>query len=131
MVETLRAMATLVRAINRTRGTVLCERLERAATSLERSRGLLGRQSLEPDAGMLFAASRLTPFLWMHMFLMRFPIDIVFLNRDGRVLKIDHRLRPWRVSSLVFGARQALELAAGSAERSQTQPGDQIILEPA
>ena len=80
---------------------------------------------------MLFAASRLTPFLWMHMFLMRFPIDIVFLNRDGRVLKIDHRLRPWRVSSLVFGARQALELAAGSAERSQTQPGDQIILEPA
>jgi len=123
-------MATLVRAINRTRGTVLCERLEHAVTARERSRGLLGRQNLEPGAGMLFAASRLTPFLWMHMFFMRFPIDIVFLNRDGKVLKIDHRLPPWRVSSLVFGTRQALEIAAGSAELSQTQAGDQIILEP-
>jgi len=123
-------MATLVRAINRTRGTILCERLEQAITSRERSRGLLGRQSLEPGAGMLFIAGRLTPFLWMHMFFMRFPIDIVFLNRDGRVLKIDHQLRPWRFSSLVFGARQALELAAGSAARSQTQPGDQIVIEP-
>ncbi|MGD0073990.1 MAG: DUF192 domain-containing protein [Candidatus Binataceae bacterium] len=123
-------MATIVRAINRTRGTVLCERLEQAATSRERSRGLLGRRGLEPGAGMLFVAGRLTPFLWMHMFFMRFAIDIVFLGRDGRVLKIDHRLRPWRVSSLVFGAYHALELAEGSAERSQTQIGDQIIIEP-
>jgi len=122
-------MATIVRAINRTRDTVLCERLEQALTSRQRSRGLLGRRSLEPGAGMLFAAGRLTPFLWMHMLFMRFPIDIVFLNRDGKVLKIDHRLRPWRFSSLVFGASHALELAAGSAERSQTQPGDRIILE--
>jgi uncharacterized membrane protein (UPF0127 family) len=122
-------MPAFLRAINRTRGTILCERLEKAATSLERSRGLLGRKSLEPGAGMLFIAGRLTPFLCMHMFFMRFPIDIVFLDRDGKVLKINHRLRPWRVSSLVFGAHQALELVAGSAAQSGTQPGDQIVLE--
>lgn len=124
-------MPTLVRAMNRTRGTILCERLEKAVTSLERSRGLLGRKSLEPGAGMLFIAGRLTPFLWMHMFFMRFPIDIVFLDRSGKVLKIDHCLRPWRVSSLVFGAHQALELAAGSAAQSGARPGDQIVLEGA
>jgi uncharacterized membrane protein (UPF0127 family) len=124
-------MATLLRAVNQTRGTVLCERLEKAVTSLERSRGLLGRKSLEPGAGMLFIAGRLTPFLWMHMFFMRFPIDIVFLDRNGRVLKINHRLRPWRVSSLVFGAHQALELVAGSATQSATRSGDQIVLEGA
>ncbi len=117
--------------MNRTRGTILCERLEKAVTSLERSRGLLGRKSLEPGAGMLFIAGRLTPFLWMHMFFMRFPIDIVFLDRSGKVLKIDHCLRPWRVSSLVFGAHQALELAAGSAAQSGARPGDQIVLEGA
>ncbi len=122
-------MPAFLRAINRTRGTILCERLEKAVTSLERSRGLLGRKSLEPGAGMLFIAGRLTPFLWMHMCFMRFPIDIVFLDRNGKVLKINHRLRPWRFSSLVFGARQALELVAGSAARSGTQLGDQIVLE--
>jgi len=124
-------MATLLRAVNRTRGKVLCERLEQAVTSLERSRGLLGRKSLEPGSGMLFITGRLTPFLWMHMFFMRFPIDIVFLDRNGIVLKINHHLRPWRVSSLVFGARQALELVAGSVAQSGTQTGDQIVLEGA
>ena len=122
-------MATTLRAINRTRGSILCERLEQAATSRERSRGLLGRHKLEPGAGMLFAASRFTPFLWMHMFFMRFPIDIVFLDRDSKVLKINRRLMPWRLSSVVFGARHALEIEAGSAERSRTQVGDQIMLE--
>jgi uncharacterized membrane protein (UPF0127 family) len=122
-------MATAIRAINRTRGTVLCERLEQALTSRQQSRGLLGRQSLEAGAGMLFTAARLAPFMWMHMLFMRFAIDIVFLNRDGRVLKINHRLRPWRFSSMVFGARQVLEIAAGSAQDSQTQIGDHIILE--
>jgi len=80
---------------------------------------------------MLFVAGCLTPFLWMHMFFMRFPIDIVFLDRSGKVLKINHNLRPWRVSSLVFGAHQALELVAGSAAQSGTQSGDQIVLEGA
>lgn len=80
---------------------------------------------------MLFITGRLTPFLWMHMFFMRFPIDIVFLDRNGIVLKINHHLRPWRVSSLVFGARQALELVAGSVAQSGTQTGDQIVLEGA
>ncbi|HTY55075.1 MAG TPA: DUF192 domain-containing protein [Candidatus Binataceae bacterium] len=122
-------MATLVRAINRTRGTILCERLEQAVTSRQQSRGLLGRQNLEPGTGMLFRAARLSPFMWMHMFFMKFPIDIVFLNRDGRVLRINHRLQPWRFSSMVFGARQALEITAGRAETCETQVGDHIIIE--
>jgi len=109
---------------------VLCARLDNAGGLGGQSRGLLGRDSLEPGTGMLFENGRFTPLMWMHMFFMRFAIDIVFLGRDGRVLKIDHRLRPWRVSSLVFGAYHALELAEGSAERSQTQIGDQIIIEP-
>jgi uncharacterized membrane protein (UPF0127 family) len=118
-----------LRAINRTRGTVVCEHLEDAGGLAGQSRGLLGRDRLEPGHGMLFDNGRLTPFMWMHMFFMKFAIDIVFLGRDGRVLRISRELRPWRVSAIVFGARRALELEARAAAASATQIGDIIAIE--
>ena len=123
-------MANLIRALNQTRGTVLCERLEDAGGLGGQSRGLLGRDGLEPGSGMLFENGRFTPMMWMHMFFMRFAIDIVFLGRGGKVVKVNRNLKPWRVSSMVFGARLALELPAGAAEASATEPGDQIKFEP-
>ena len=116
-----------LRAINQTRATVLCQRLEKAGGMAGKSRGLLGRDGLEAEAGMLFEAGRLEPFMCMHMWFMRFAIDIVFLNRHGRVIRINHNLRPWRISSVVWGARRALELPVGAAARSQTSVGDQVI----
>jgi uncharacterized protein len=121
--------AANLRAINQTRATMLCQRLEKAGGMAGKSRGLLGRDGLEADAGMLFEAGRLEPFMCMHMWFMRFPIDIVFLNRQGRVIRINHNLRPWRISSIVWGARRALELPAGTAAQSQTSVGDQIIFQ--
>lgn len=119
-------MAEVFRAINCTRGTVLCERVEGAGGLIGHSKGLLGRHKLEPDEGMLFEAGRFEPFMWMHMFFMRFPIDIVFLDCDGKVMKINSELRPWRLSSVVFGAQKALELSAGAAARSGTTIGDRV-----
>ena len=119
-----------LKALNRTRGTVLCERLEVAESMAAQSRGLLGRDGLASGAGMLFEGSRLLPLMWMHMFFMRFAIDIVFLDQSNRVLRINHNLKPWRVSSMVFGARRALELEAGAAARSGTAEGDQLELCP-
>src|SRR5260370_42112351 len=100
----------ILRAINETRGTVLCARLEDAGGLAGQGRGLLGRTGLAPDEGMLFVRGRFEPFMWMHMFFMCFPIDIVFLDSEGTVIRINHRLRPWRMSSVVFGACLALEL---------------------
>jgi uncharacterized protein len=124
------AKGTTLRALNRTRGTVLCERLEVAASMAAQSRGLLGRDGLDAGAGMLFEGSGFLPLMWMHMFFMRFAIDIVFLDQANRVRRINHSLKPWRVSSMVFGARKALELEAGAAARSQAMTGDQIEFEP-
>jgi uncharacterized membrane protein (UPF0127 family) len=118
-----------LRALNQTRATVLCEHLEEAGGMTGKSRGLLGRDGLDAEAGMLFEAGRLEPFMCMHMLFMRFAIDIVFLNRHGRVIRINPNLRPWRISSIVWGARMVLELSAGAAARSETQIGDQIIFE--
>ena len=110
---------------------MLCARLEDAGGLAGQGRGLLGRDALEPGTGMLFYNGRFTPFMWMHMFFMRFAIDIVFLGRGDVVIKINSRLKPWRVSSVVFGARRALELPAGATDESSTQVGDRITFEPA
>jgi uncharacterized membrane protein (UPF0127 family) len=119
-----------VRAINRTRGTTLCQQIEDAGGLTGQSRGLLGRDGLEPGSGMLFVRGRFEPFMWMHMFFMRFAIDIVFLDRVDTVVHISHSLKPWRVSPVVFGASKAIELEAGAALRSDTWVGDSIAFEP-
>jgi uncharacterized membrane protein (UPF0127 family) len=120
-------MSKLLRALNRSKGTVLCERLESAVGMAEQSRGLLGRDGLGSGYGMLFETS--VPFMWMHMFFMRFAIDIVFLDKADRVIRMNENLKPWRVSSMVVGARKALELEAGAVARSQTKPSDLISFE--
>ena len=118
-----------LRALNQTRATVLCENLEEVGGMVGKGRGLLGRDGLAADAGMLFDAGRLEPFMCMHMLFMRFAIDVVFLDRADKVIRINHNLRPWRISSIVWGAHRALELPAGGAARSHTVMGDQIIFE--
>lgn len=114
----------MLRALNQTKGTTLCDRLEIAETRAAQNKGLLGRDGLEPGCGMLFDNRSFLPVMWMHMFFMRFAIDIVFVDKSDRVIRINHRLRPWRLSSMVFGARRALELEAGAATRASTTPGD-------
>jgi uncharacterized membrane protein (UPF0127 family) len=118
----------MLQAINHTRGTMLCARLEDAGGLVGQRRGLLGRNSIDSDQGLLFVRNHFEPFMWMHMFFMRFAIDIVFLNHDNEVIHISHRLKPWRTSPILFRARKALELAAGAAERNGTRVGDQIAI---
>jgi uncharacterized membrane protein (UPF0127 family) len=104
-------------------GDVVCERCEVPKSSFARARGLLGRSGLEPGGGMLIDAAPS-----VHMFFMRFPIDVVFLDRDRKVVRVVHGLRPWRVA----GARRAvaaLELPAGAAAEAGIEKGDVLSLE--
>jgi uncharacterized membrane protein (UPF0127 family) len=104
-------------------GAVVCERCEMPESSFARMRGLLGRDGLEPGTGMLIDSAPS-----VHMFFMRFPIDVVFLDRDRKVVGVRHRLRPWRVA----GARRAvaaLELPAGAASAAGVEEGDELVLE--
>lgn len=102
-------------------GTVVCERCELAERPLPRMRGLLGRDGLAPGEGML-----IDPTPSVHMFFMRFPVDVVFVDRSQTIVKVVHGLRPWRMA----GARRAtaaLELPAGAA--AGLEPGDTLVLE--
>jgi uncharacterized membrane protein (UPF0127 family) len=93
---------------------VLVSDLEIARTSWSRFVGLMGRQDLPAGRGLW-----IEPCNSIHMFFMRFAIDVLFLDRGGRVKRVLLRLRPWRVSPIVFGARTVVELPAGTlADRS-------------
>ena len=89
---------------------------------LPRMRGLLGRRGLERGEGML-----LRPASSIQTFFMRFPIDAVFLDREGRVLKVREHLPPWRLAAC-RGAHATLELAAGVAGQRAINEGDRIEL---
>src|SRR3954464_13598562 len=111
------ARASLARVRRTTDGAVVCERCEIPETAFGRMRGLLGRDGLEPGTGMLIDRAGS-----VHMFFMRFPIDVVFLDRSRKVVRIVHGLRPWRVA----GARKAvaaLELPVGAAEQAGVEAG--------
>jgi uncharacterized membrane protein (UPF0127 family) len=84
-------------------------------------RGLLGRRSLQSGEGILIC-----PTWSIHTAFMRFRIDAVFLDREGRVLKIVRELRPWRAASC-RGARAVLELPAGEAEQQGVVVGERLV----
>lgn len=65
------------------------------------------------------------------MWFMRFPIDAVFIDRSGRVVRVAASISPWRFAIPAPGARDVVELPAGTAARTGTQVGDELLFEPA
>jgi uncharacterized protein len=108
--------------INAHTHAVIADAVEFADNRETRNRGLLGRDGLEPGAGLA-----LTPCFAIHTFFMRFPIDVVFLDRYGFVQRIVHRLGPWRLA-IVPGARMVIELEAGAAQKQRIREGDNLYL---
>ena len=111
----------IVRARNLTRGTVVAERVEVAETTETRNRGLLGRTSLPKGSGLW-----LVPCEWVHMFGMKFAIDIVVLDKDDVVVGVQESLKPGWIGKFFWGAHSTLELPVGAVRASGTSKGDRI-----
>lgn len=105
---------------NRTRGEWVADRATIANTSALRRQGLLRHDQLGPGEGLW-----IVPCEGVHTFGMRFPIDVVFLSKDKRVLKVRREMGRARIS-LCLRAHSVLELAAGAA---RVEPGDQLEFE--
>lgn len=114
----------LLRAINVSKDSIVASRVRWAGNSDMRRRGLLDRRRIDADEGIY-----IVPTQWIHMFGMSFPIDVAFLDADGKVLRVHHELRPNRLSRLVWRAEGALELAAGVLSATGTEVGDVIRFE--
>lgn len=113
-------MMTNLTLLERTTGHVVVERLELAAGYWSRLAGLQFRASLPPGRGLL-----LVPCGSVHTMCMRFAIDVVALDRTGRVLAVRRQVRPWRVAPAPRHTHAVLELPADSA---WLRPGDILCL---
>jgi protein-S-isoprenylcysteine O-methyltransferase Ste14/uncharacterized membrane protein (UPF0127 family) len=102
-------------------GEVLADRLRPAHTHWTRLRGLLGTTRLAPGEGLWIKPSN-----QVHMFGMRYAIDVVFLDDAGRVLRLVRSLAPNRISPRVARATSVLELPAGTLDRVALSEGDRV-----
>ena len=118
-----RGRATPAALVNVTRGTVVAGAVRMARSPWARGLGLMGHAGLAPGQALI-----LQPESSIHMFFMRFPLDVLFLDAADCVLFLYVALRPWRVSRIVRGAQRVVELPAGSLTASATQVGDQLAL---
>ena len=103
-------------------GTV-CGRVEIADTFVSRFVGLLGRKGLAGDAGLWLNPSR-----GVHTFGMRFPIDVVALDADMKVIGLHRDLRAWKIAATSKDTRSVLELPTGQIDASQIALGERLSL---
>lgn len=104
---------------------MLASDVRAAVDSRSRRTGLLGRRDFPEGSALIIA-----PTSAIHTCFMRFPIDVAFVRRDGRVVKARRSLAPWRMAA-ALGAFAAVELPAGTLDRCRTGTGDvlQIVAE--
>jgi hypothetical protein len=108
---------------NETRNSIIASTTNIADSGAKRRKGLLGRSELPPGHGLW-----IVPCEAIHTCGMKFPIDVVYLNRKKIVCKFRSEVMPWRLSVCLF-AHSVLELPAGTIRRTSTRPGDQFRFE--
>ncbi|MHB1846034.1 MAG: DUF192 domain-containing protein [Deltaproteobacteria bacterium] len=110
-----------LRAFNETRGLLLAERTLEARSMAARLKGLLGRDSLPRGEALWIGHCNS-----IHTFFMRFPIDVLFLDAERRVVRAIPRLPPWRATRVYLAADSVLELWCGALEETSSRDGDRI-----
>lgn len=108
-----------VSVTNRTRDCPLGDRIAVADGFWTRLRGMLGRPEPEPGEGLLIVPSR-----GVHMYGMKYSLDVLLLDGEGRVVALYPGLEPGRRTPMYRGARYALELRQGALEGTGTEEGD-------
>jgi len=110
-------------AFNQSRRVFLAARLAFANTHWTRLRGLLGTAEgdFRTDSGLW-----IVPCRGVHTLAMRFPIDVVYLDRGRTVIHIERGLKPWRFAAVRIGAASVLELPSQTVEGTGTALGDKI-----
>lgn len=112
-----------VRRLETAQGELVAARVLVAKSFGRRTLGLMFRRELPEGEGLA-----IVPCNQIHMFFMRIPLDVLFVNREGKVLHLLHGIRPWRMSRLVRGARYTIELPSGTLRRAGVDRGDLVRL---
>ena len=111
----------IVTVRNTTRETLIGSEIEVASTQRTRLVGLLGRPALREEEGLW-----IRPSSGVHTFGMSFPIDVIGLDSDYKILKMWDTLRPQRLTKLYWKMQSVLELPAGTIQRTGACVGDTL-----
>ena len=109
---------------NHTRGQSLVSRAELADTFWARLRGLMGRPSLGAGEGLILKGEKN-----IHTFFMKFPIDVLYVDRGWRVVRLHRAMPPNRIGPFVPRSFYVVELPEGGIEKTGTNVGDQLALQ--
>lgn len=99
----------------------LAETVALANTFFTRLRGLIGRRRLAPAEALW-----LRPCNGVHTWWMHYAIDVIFLDRELRIVKLVENMRPFRLTAPHREARSVLEMSAHSISRANLKVGDQL-----
>ncbi len=99
---------------------IICSQVRVANSFATRVVGLIGTKQLNQE-GLFIPGCN-----WIHTFFMSIPIDVVYVDRQGGIRKIDHRIKPWRLGKPVWSATDVVELPAGFAELKSLKIGDTL-----
>jgi uncharacterized membrane protein (UPF0127 family) len=108
--------------VNARNGRIVADRLTAAFDSSSRRKGLLKQDSMPDGAALIIAPSNA-----IHTFFMRFAIDVVFVAKDGRVLKTRAAMPAWRMAASLR-AFAVIELPAGTLGLADLKRGDQLVI---
>ncbi len=115
------------RLVNLTTGKLLASDAEVADTFWRRFRGLMLRRRFKRGKALLFKFPKPGRYS-VHMFFVRFPIDLIYLDSNFTVVEIRKRLKPWRIYRPKRIANYLIEIPAGQVSCTRTRVGNKILL---
>lgn len=110
-----------MKIINQDKNIALAKDAALANTVFTRIVGLLGRSGLKEGEALV-----IKPCTSIHTFFMRFPIDIIFVDKNGRAIKLISSMEPFKLTGIYFKASFAIELPQGIIQATSTKEGDRI-----
>lgn len=113
-----------MRVVNQSKGALLASQATLAKTIFSRFKGLLGQPSLPEQNALIIPDCRS-----IHMFFMRFSIDVIFADRNHRIVGLVKNIGPFCLSPYFWKAYYAIELPAGKIHQTRSEVGDRLSFE--
>lgn len=104
-------------------GKLIASNVSLADTYFKRLKGLMFKETLKYDEGLL-----ITPCNSIHMFFMKFPLDVLFVDKENNIVGMSKNIKPWRISKVFFKAHYVVELPTGTIERLKMSEGDTLFI---